>query len=231
MKIKLLIVLIVIVFSKTASSQEDIPCFGTFIVPDLIVNYRADSGGYWFSPKADTNLLCFISRDVEIYRHYNKKTNKLLVEGSFAGRVYTDSYSRFGKWIEYYEVGSIKTIGHYYEDNPIGQWQHFYENGRLKESYNIALIEAQPASSYCKVGSYQYYYPDGQLKIDGYYAAAMDSTQEVRYDLDGKKFMMDCIKPISKPFGIWTYYNQSGGVDHRETFETFINPFLWHQKQ
>jgi antitoxin component YwqK of YwqJK toxin-antitoxin module len=230
MKTNLVIVFAALTLCLNMFAQENIPCYGEFIVPDLVLNYKQDSSGYWFSPKTDTNLRCFVSRDMEIYRHYNRITNKLLVEGSFAGRIYTDAYCRFGEWKEYYEEGGVKTIGHYYENNPIGKWQYFYPNGQLKEEYNIALIEAHPASSYCKVGSYQYYYPNGQLKIDGYYSAAVDSTKEIRYDVDGNEFMIDCVKPISKPFGIWTYYSESGSIERREKFEDFINPFLWYQK-
>lgn len=176
--------------------------------------------------------MVYFSDDRETYKHFNRYTMQVLVEGSFGGKIYTDSHMRFDKWSEYFETGIVKTTGYYYEDQPIGLWQFFYPNGQLQESYSISLIEAEPSSSYCRTGSYQSYYPNGILKVNGYYRASVDSTTEERTNyMNGNSYMVQTRKPIAKQFGIWTYYNELGQIERQEEFEEDINPFMWYDQK
>lgn len=232
MQFKIISIHILLIFSIKVYSQEHIPCYGLSPGMEGCTLLHNDSLGYWSYPKSDTSIIVFISRNHRIYRHFEKKDMRLLVEGNFGGRVSTDAFMRYGQWIEYYQDGTIKTIGHYYQSQPIGQWQFYYENGQIRESYNISLIEAMPASSYCRTGSYQSFYSNGQIKVSGFYKAAVDSTTEERFDaFNGETYIAKCIKPVSKPFGIWFYYNESGEIIDQEEFKDYIDPWLWYTRQ
>lgn len=178
-----------------------------------------DTLGFYIIPISDTNKLVFISKDYNNYKLYNKSSGNLLVEGGLGGRIYVDYVKRFEKWVEYYESGHMKASGFYYENNPVGLWVHYYENGQLKELYSIALIETDSSSSYCKVGTYQKYFANGQIEVDGLYKAQIDTHYVKKISVNtGHNVVEMEIGPVSKKFGIWNFYNESGHLEKREEF-------------
>ncbi|HYV94682.1 MAG TPA: hypothetical protein VE978_23105 [Chitinophagales bacterium] len=181
---------------------------------------KNDSTGTFVYAGNDSSKIVFISKNYTTYKLFDRNYN-LLVEGDLGGRVYTEYFKRFGKWTAYYDNGKPKAIGYYYASQPIGLWQSFFENGQLSETYTIALIETDSSSGYCMMGLYQEFYENGQIKVNGFYKAAMDTIHIQVNDPDtGEETSNFTVyrRPVSKPFGIWTYYKQNGELERKEEF-------------
>ncbi|MDN3204530.1 toxin-antitoxin system YwqK family antitoxin [Algoriphagus sediminis] len=61
-----------------------------------------------------------------------------------------------GKWINYYENGNYKEIGHYEENRVEGPIQKFHENGNLK-------AEGEYKDWRIRIGEWRYFDEDGKL--------------------------------------------------------------------
>ncbi len=200
-----------------SSAQIDIPCLGCHMSTGQFKILRADSAGSYFANR-DTSKILYIANRT-IYKLFDNKM-QILVEGNLGGRVFTDYFKRFGKWTEYYQNGKIKAIGHYYEDEPLGLWQYFYENGNVKEAFNISHFQYNELKDYCRSGLYQSYYETGQLKIDGFYKAVLDSTNvELLDPLTGTTVIEKRLVLKSKEIGIWSYYSPDGKIEKTREYE------------
>lgn len=109
----------------------------------------------------------------EIY-DYN---GRIMAEGLF-----DSNGKRYGKWIEYYENGKIKSIGHYNGDLPDGHWRYYFEDGSLAEEgvYRKGLIE----------GVWKYYCINQQIrKISNFVDGKLDGIS-VEYDCNGDTILI-----------------------------------------
>jgi len=216
---KILLLILSLTFSSLIFSQteKDIPFIGYFGGYGNYKNLKNDSTGYLFIPNIDTNIIVFISKNYTVYKMYDRQSN-LILEGDIGGRIYTDYCKRFGKWIAYYPTtGKPKVIGYYYADQPTGLWKYFYPNGQLKQTYSLAQIQTDSFTLTCKVGLYEEFYETGQLKINGFYQTAWDTTTIKIYNFDIGDFKDTLIiGPVSKPFGVWKFYKENGELEKEE---------------
>ncbi len=177
---------------------------------------RDSSGDFSFKVNLDTNNTVFISKGYSNFRLYDRD-NKLIVEGDLGGRKYIDFFKKFGKWIAYYPNGRTKWIGYYYAGMATGLWKYFYPNGQLNKSFTLALIETDSFSITRRVGLYEEYYENGNIKISGFFKAAIDTTIIQVYDFSIGNFKDTLARaPVSKPFGIWKYYKENGELERKE---------------
>jgi len=223
---------IVICINAKLQAQEHIPCYAQYGFFENMLSQREDSEGYWMIMKADTNVVVFVGKNQKTYKHFDKKTMQLIVEGDLGGRVYTDTYHRFGKWTEYYNTGKIKTIGHYYNNLPTGSWQFFYPNGQLKESYSITLIELESAHNTCRVGLYELFYENGQVKETGFYKVLTELTAIEVLDYEtSEPFVVNKLMPVSKKYGIWEYFNNDGKIKSIEEYTPSEDPMKGYDRK
>jgi antitoxin component YwqK of YwqJK toxin-antitoxin module len=182
---------------------------------------KKDSLGNYYQVSSDTTKTVFISNDKSTYKLYNKD-NKISVLGDLGNRVYLDYFKRFGKWIEYFDNGKIKNSGYYYEDQAVGLWQQYFENGHLRKTYTISFVSADTIKSYCKTGLYQEFYDNGQLQKYGFYKASIDTVRQYFYDINSGELTTNfkIVKQfVSKPFGLWYFYNHNGELEKVEEYE------------
>jgi antitoxin component YwqK of YwqJK toxin-antitoxin module len=200
--------------SVYAQAQKTEPLYEAYFShPDDMV--QDDNGGYHF--KAGSLI---VSMSDDGYYKLMDAQGVLLEEGD------TDegdnSFSRHGRWIEYYATGKMKATGNYYHNQPYGHWQFFNEKGSLVAESDILAITSEDGNTvYCKAGTEMVYYDDGKTKEERYFKAEPYMTEDKVLVEDPqtekkvwKKVPVKSFRP--KPFGTWVYYNPDGTVEKRE---------------
>jgi antitoxin component YwqK of YwqJK toxin-antitoxin module len=212
---QLIIAALVLTFSVHVQGQVETPFYGYSGYPLSYLIKQDSTGNYYRAP--DSGRIVYIARDFTTYRVFDKNL-KLIVEGDLGGRHYIDYFQRFGKWTEYFENGKIKSTGFYHENHPIGLWQTFFSNGQLKKTYSYSYIQTNLSNCFCLTGSYQEFYDNGNLRINGFYKVQYD-TVSVQQWSTADKFEKVLIKDlISKKYGVWTYYLANGDLEKKEEF-------------
>lgn len=168
------------------------------------------------------------------YELINEKGIKI-VEGHAMGGMGTECGCEpkpHGEWIERYPNGILKSIGQFQCGNKTGKWVYFFENGNIYkiENYKLAypdiLTQNQyewdtlPKQRYLLSDTYQEYYPNGQIKVDGNYSIIEvhsirdtlitfdpDTYNEIKQEIKGSFWL-----PKSEKVGLWTKYNKNGRV-------------------
>ena len=206
-------------FSISIFGQIETPFYGQDGYEENSIIKRDYTGIYFYATK-DSSKICYISNRT-VYKLFDRNY-KLIVEGDLGGRCYIDNYERFGNWTEYFDNGKIKAIGSYYRNEPIGLWQYFFPNGQLQKTYSISLIETCSSSGYCMTGSYQEYYDNGQIKINGFYMASIDTATIERWEFGADDMKIVVVqKPFPKKNGIWTYYKKNGEIEKKEEYPDY----------
>lgn len=213
---KLLLFLAILVF-KSSFAQVETPLNFTSEDDNKVVK-ETDSGKYYTASK-DADLTVYIGEDPMTYRLFDKD-NVLLVEGTLVAD--GDKYLHQGKWTEYYGKGKVKASGYYVRDRPMGNWRKYYPSGKLMSSYTYAPIENSGTPYYCMAGSYQEYYENGQLKVNGFYKAVIDENskdtvvvQDPMTGNDTKKIVKGT-RPRPEKYGTWEYYGENGELTKKE---------------
>jgi len=202
--------------SGISLAQVELP-FAFKSEDDNRVIKEEDSGKYYVA-SGDTSRMVFIGDEGNLYKLYDKN-HKLLAEGNFSED--GDKYLREGKWSEYYDNGTMKSMGYYHKNNAVGLWQHFYNNGKLKTQYTFAVIE-NGDNYYCMAGSYQEYYDNGQLKTNGFYKATIDDkSKDTTYVIDPEtdkkvRNISSGKRPRPEKYGTWEYYTDKGELSKKE---------------
>ena len=212
----LLITSIIFSTSVCGQTQNDIPFIGDFGGYGVHKIIKSDSLGDLVIPNIDTNIIIFISKNLTDYKMYDRQ-NRLISEGDLGGRKYVDYCKRFGKWTTYFSSGQPKVIGYYYANQPTGLWKYFYSNGQLKQMYSLAQIETDSFALTCKVGLYEEYFENGQLKVNGFYKTSFDTITIQVYDYSLGNFKDTLIRgSVSKQYGIWNYYKENGELQKKD---------------
>jgi antitoxin component YwqK of YwqJK toxin-antitoxin module len=177
---------------------------------------EVDSGKYYASD--DSSNMVFLGDDPAVYKLMDNIKN-VLAEGFFSTD--GDKYLREGKWTEYYKNGKVKSTGYYQKNNPVGTWQNFYTSGRPHSICNYVMIE-NGATYYCMAGTYQEFYENGFIKVNGLYKATIDDrNKDTAYVIDpitDKKVIKTTkgSKPRAEKAGAWEYYNDKGELEKKE---------------
>lgn len=216
MKHQLIVTILSLALPIMCHSQIETPFYGYNGYPPSSI-IKKDSAGNYF--RADTNRIVYISNSISTYKVFDNNYN-IIVEGDLGGRIYVDYFKRFGKWTEYYSNGKIKCSGFYHANQPVGLWQTYYPNGQHQKSYSITYVQTDSSSNYCMTGSYQEFYDNGKLKVNGFYKAQVDTTSILQYNVyDPNKIDTVIIRqPVSKKFSTWTYYLPNGEIEKKEVF-------------
>jgi len=110
----------------------------------------------------------FFKNDIIIAtRTYNDKNELIKMEGNLED----------GKYIEYYDSGTVKSEINISSNMENGSFKIFYENGNLKTKaeYKNALID----------GDAYFYSPDGKLLLQQSYKMGLLDGPVIEYDLNG----------------------------------------------
>lgn len=211
------LIILTLILSNLTSAQVETPCFGCSAYSNYGI-IKKDSAGTYFYATKDSSKIAFIYRQ-SIYKLFDRNYN-LILEGDLGGRCFVDYYKQYGKWTEYFPNGTIKSIGNYYDGNPVGLWKYFYPTGQIKETYSISLIQSDSSFNYCKTGTYQAFYENGQLKVDGFYKAKIDTVRKEKsyYGVKYEKKIVLVREPVSKKFGIWLYFKPNGELEKKEEY-------------
>lgn len=213
----LLTILTLPLLSSLVYGQIETPFYGKSNLGYHYKTFIKDSSTIYFYATDDSSKVVYIT-DNKYYQVLDNHNN-FIVKGEIY-RKYRSYFVRKGEWTEYFDNGNIKATGYYYEDQPIGLWKTYYPNGQLKKSYSYALIEYKNISNYCMMGSYQEFYENGQLKINGFYKSIPDVIEVQLIDpITFEGSFVDKIGPVSIKHGLWTYYNKDGTIEKEEAFE------------
>lgn len=197
-----------------AQAQKTEPLYEAYFShPDDMV--QDEGGGYHFKVSSLT-----VSMSDDGYYKLMNAEGAVLEEGD------TDegdnSFTRHGKWIEYYASGKMKASGNYYHNQPYGHWQFFNEKGTLTAESDILVIVGEDGNAaYCKAGTELVYYDNGKTKEERFYKAepymGEDKVLVENPETEKKVWKKVPVKAFRpKPFGTWVYYNPDGTVEKRE---------------
>ncbi len=201
---------------QAVHAQKTSPLYEAYFSDPDAMKENEEGGGYSFKTKDGLK----VSMSDDGYYKLLGSDGTLLEEGD------TDegdnSFSRHGKWMEYYASGKIKAAGNYFQNQPFGHWQLFDNKGNLSSEFDILVIAAEDGTTaYCKAGTELVYYDNGKLKEERFFKAEPYNGED-RIQVDdpetGKKVWSKvAVKAYrAKPFGTWVYYNNDGSVDRRE---------------
>jgi hypothetical protein len=141
-----------------------------------------------------------------------------------------------GYWIERYRNGNLKEQGTYFCNEKIGTWIYYHENGQiakvehLKEPYETTFFQMAEGLGIrldnrpIREGAYLEYYPNGQIKVDGFYVIgeAFSTTDTVftadpdTYELTGEVIEGAFWLPASFKTGHWNEYTADGRLVSHE---------------
>jgi hypothetical protein len=86
MKLQLLIATTFLSPALYAQPEKDIPFVGYFGGYGVFKELKSDSLGKLLIPNCDTNIIVYISRDLNEYKLYDRKLN-LISDGNLGGRI------------------------------------------------------------------------------------------------------------------------------------------------
>lgn len=114
------------------------------------------------------------AEDGKIVSGYIFHQGKMIGEG-----IIDEEGTRDGPWKEYYEDGSVRSVGTYDKGNRVGEWKFYYPNGKIEEQgkYNK---KGKPE------GTWQWYYEDGTLLREQAFLAGLEDGDYLENDESGK---------------------------------------------
>lgn len=174
-------------------------------VPDLHVDNKGktlvkqDAKGYYFNSAANDGDTIFYCKDMSCYR-MTDTMGRVMIDGEIAASP-NGGYVKNGKWAEYYPTGIPQSVSYYCMGREAGMVQTYYGNGVLRARYTNTLVKGKTTQS-LKAGSYQEFYENGRIKVEGFYQIAINGKNEL----------------ISEKTGKWLYYDANGKKTKEETF-------------
>jgi len=84
-----------------------------------------------------------------------------------------------GPWKEYYDDGTLRSVGTYDKGNRVGDWKFYYENGKIEEQGKYSK-KGNPD------GTWRWYYDDGTLRREESYIAGLEDGEYTEFDEKGK---------------------------------------------
>ncbi len=176
----------------------------------------------FYAATGDTSAAVTINEETLYYKQvYKRSRKKIMAEGGIVAE--GEGYKQQGNWIQYHPNGKKQIEGSYHHGKPVGQWSEFYADGTLKLLYHYAIISDKDGMNTCISGEYKEYFPDGKLKISGFYSA--DRTRKtdsviVEDPVSGKQLSKTVSKSVYTPrkAAYWEYYTEEGELEKREEF-------------
>jgi hypothetical protein len=211
-----LINFLLIILSKDSIGQDN-SRFIRYEIPWEKIQHDS-LGHFHYKLQHDSTKIIFIDPHNLEFLIYDSVFHYILSEGGFFREL--DFFSRHGKVTEYYTDGKIESVGYYYRDQPIGLWKYYYPNGQLSKAYSITYVNdsaAQGKNGFCKVGLYEEYYDNGNLKMSGCYQGGFDTGfyKSPIAEPPWEEYVKVLV-PVSKKFGRWVYYKQNGEIEKTE---------------
>jgi antitoxin component YwqK of YwqJK toxin-antitoxin module len=174
----------------------------------------------YYEATGDMDDVVTIDEDNAVYKLLGKG-RKVIDEGGFVTD--DDKYYQDGKWTEHFENGKTSITGSYRRGKPVGVWKSFYQEGHIKSIYNYGIILENGIVKTCLSGSYEEFFPDGKVKVNGYYAAVATDTKDtvtVEDPVTGEKTI--AVSAVHSYKGVktghWEYYNEDGEIEKKEDF-------------
>ncbi|NVO18574.1 MAG: toxin-antitoxin system YwqK family antitoxin [Bacteroidetes bacterium] len=128
-------------------------------------------------------------------------------QGKMTGEGIVDEEgTKDGPWKEYYEDGSVRSVGTYDKGNRVGEWKFYYPNGKLEEQ-----------GKYNKKGktdgTWDWYYEDGTLQREQSFINGLEDGEYLENDEAGKLIVKGQYADGLEE-GEWTYdfgqYKETG---------------------
>lgn len=110
----------------------------------------------------------------EISKAYIFKSGIITAEG-----IVDEEGDKQGDWKTFYEDGTLKSVGKYKNDKPVGRWKYFYQNSTI-ESEGIYTQKGTPD------GEWKWFYEDGSLHRVENYINGLEDGEYIEYDETGK---------------------------------------------
>jgi hypothetical protein len=176
----------------------------------------------YYAARGDTSNIITINEETLFYKLVNKRAKKRIVaEGGLSPL--DDTYLQQGCWIAYHPNGKPQLKGCYHKGKPVGNWQEYYATGTLKSSFHYAIISDKDGINTCMSGAYTEYYPDGKVKVTGFYAADRTRKRDsviIEDPVTGATFRKTLSKSVYSPqkTGYWEYFDETGELEKREEF-------------
>lgn len=103
----------------------------------------------------------------------------LMHQGVIIGHgIIDESGKKQGKWIHYYDNGSIESEGSYVDNVKRGLWTFYFENGNIEETGSFDALGQYN-------GDWKWYYKDGSIRIVEFYFEGEQEGKYSEYDVDG----------------------------------------------
>ncbi len=177
------------------------------------------------------------------------KDNIVLADGQILGGMGTAcgcELKAHGLWIERYRNGNVKEQGEYYCNEKIGRWIYYYESGTLrkiesyKRPYAVDLSEhrldfifkvgdTSLKNRAIKHGAYKSFYRNGKIREEGWYRFIEEYTTVdtiFMFDPETYEETLHIIERIfwkvkSIKYGLWNYYDESGKLVKTERIQGY----------
>lgn len=218
MKSKLVCSLLLILCCNYAGAQALIPML---FRPDDEPAKESDTVSF-YSVRRDSTVLVSINDETLFYRLVARRdSRRVLAEGRLAA--VGDSYVQVGLWRQYDLSGKLQIEGAYVNANPIGKWTWFGKSGKPAIEGNYGGVIDKDGLNTCLSGEYREYYPDGKLKLLGYYAADRTrilDTALVNDPVSGseKSKMYYRSQYAPKKVGTWLQFDENGELQRKDDY-------------
>jgi antitoxin component YwqK of YwqJK toxin-antitoxin module len=220
MKRILSLVILSVLFAGCALGQVLIPI--KFISEDDNRLLSENDSVRFYAATDDTLNIVAINEDALFYRLVNRRDHKRVVaEGGIIAD--GEGYLQHGRWQQFSANGKPAISGTYLKGKPAGNWEEYHLNGRLKATYQYALVTDKDGTNTCISGEYREYYNTGRLKVCGFYTADRNRTRDtlsVEDPVSGNKVNKTLFRSVYTPrkAGFWEYFSESGESEKREEY-------------
>jgi uncharacterized protein len=141
------------------------------------------------------------AEDGKIIAGYIFHKGKMTGEG-----IVDEEGTRDGPWKEYYDDGTIRSVGIYDKGNRVGEWKFYYENGKLEQQGKYSK-KGKPD------GTWKWYFEDGILQREQSFIAGLEDGDYMENDETGKLIVKgQFVEGLEE--GDWTYdfgqYKETG---------------------
>jgi len=110
------------------------------------------------------------SEDGKITAGYIFRKGTLIGEG-----IVDEEGNKEGTWREYYMDGTLRSVGTYAKDKPVGNWKYYFENGKIES-------EGKYTKSGLLDGTWRWYFDDGSIRRIQSYIAGMEDGEYEEHD-------------------------------------------------
>jgi len=148
-----------------------------------------------------------IEENFTSFGNYNFEYSEWYSNGILKQTGYYSSGAKLGDWTTFYQNGEVESIGRESDSPNYDRFlSEFHPNGRRKSTVAIIHVVMQMKLSEQPIGLYTEWYPNGNLKTQGFY-------NEQYKNYNGRVF--------DGPDGVWTEWDENGRKLVEYTYERF----------